>query len=83
MNVRVDGQLTFHAVTQILAAALAGYGLAYLPEDLVQPYVTQGRLRRMLEDWCLPFAGYQLFYPSRRPTSPAFEVVAALRRHDP
>jgi DNA-binding transcriptional LysR family regulator len=80
LNVRVDGQLTFNGVAQMLAAALDGFGLAYLPEDLVQPCVAQRKLRRVLGDWCPPFPGYYLYYPSRRQVSPAFSLlVDALR----
>jgi DNA-binding transcriptional LysR family regulator len=80
LKVRVDGQLTFNTTLQMLSAALAGFGLTYVPEGLVQPYIAKGRLRRVLEDWCPPFAGYQLWYPSRRQSSAAFAlVVAALR----
>jgi DNA-binding transcriptional LysR family regulator len=61
-------------------AALAGLGLAYLPKDQVQPYVADGRLIRVLTDWCSPFSGYHLYYPSRRQQTPAFALlVDALR----
>ena len=80
MHIRVDGQLTFNNIALRINAALDGLGLAFLPEDVVQPYVAQGRLRRVLEDWCPPFAGYHLYYPSRRQSSPAFGLlVDALR----
>ena len=80
VNVRVDGQLVFNNVAQILAAALDGFGLAYLPEDMVLPHVHADRLVRVLEDWCPPFPGYHLYYPGRRQPSPAFAlVVEALR----
>lgn len=80
LNVRVDGQLVFDSLTLILSAALAGFGLAILPEDIIQPYVAQGRLRMVLEDWCPPLSGYHLYYPSRRQGSPAFALlVNALR----
>jgi DNA-binding transcriptional LysR family regulator len=80
MHIRVDGQLTFNNIALRINAALDGLGLAFLPEDAVQSYVAQGRLRRVLEDWCPPFAGYHLYYPSRRQTSPAFGLlVDALR----
>ena len=80
LNVRVDGQLTFNGTTQMLNAALAGFGLAYVPEDLARPHITKGRLTRVLDEWCPPFAGYHLYYPSRRHLSPAFAVmVEALR----
>jgi len=65
---------------QMLNAALAGFGLAYLPEGLVQPHVAKGRLRCVLADWCPPFSGYHLYYPSRRQPSAAFALlVEALR----
>jgi DNA-binding transcriptional LysR family regulator len=83
MNVRVDGQLIFNTATQIIAASLDGFGLAYLPEDMVLPHVDAGRLIRVLEDWCPPFPGYHLFFPSRRQHSPAFAVIVdALRYHE-
>ncbi len=80
LKVRVDGQLIFNGTAQMLNAALAGFGLAYLPEELAQPHLTRGRLKRILEDWCPPFPGYHLYYPSRRHSSPAFSLlVDALR----
>ena len=80
LKVRVDGQIVFNATFQMLNAALAGFGLAYVPEDLAQPHVTEGRLRRVLEDWCPPFPGYHLYYASRRQSSQAFALlVDALR----
>jgi DNA-binding transcriptional LysR family regulator len=80
LKVRVEGQLTFNTTLQMLSAALAGFGLTYLPEGLVQPHLTKGRLKRVLEDWCAPFSGYHLWYPSRRQSSAAFAlVVDALR----
>src|SRR6266704_3876147 len=80
LKVRVEGQLVFNGTTQMLNAALAGFGLAYVPEDLAQPHVAAGRLKRMLDDWCPPFPGYHLYYPSRRHSSPAFVLlVDALR----
>ena len=80
LKVRVDGQLVFNGTAQMLNAALAGFGLAYVPEDLAQPHLTKGRLKRVLEEWCPPFPGYHLYYPSRRHSSPAFALlVDALR----
>jgi DNA-binding transcriptional LysR family regulator len=80
LKVRVDGQLVFNDATQMLTAALAGSGLAYLLEDVAQPHVASGQLERVLEDWCPPFPGYHLYYPSRRQSSPAFALlVEALR----
>jgi DNA-binding transcriptional LysR family regulator len=80
LKVRVDGQLVLNSMALRLNAALAGLGLAYLPEDQVKPYIADGRLIRVLEDWCAPFPGYRLYYPSRRQPAPAFAVlVDALR----
>jgi DNA-binding transcriptional LysR family regulator len=80
LKVRVDGQLVFNTLRQRLDAALAGLGLAYMPEDVVQSQVERGTLIRVLEDWCAPFPGYHLYYPSRRQASPAFALlVEALR----
>ena len=77
---RVEGQLTFNNTAQMLTAALDGLGLAYVPEDLAQPHITKGRLKRVLADWCPPYAGYHLYYPSRRQSSVAFSLlVDALR----
>jgi len=66
---RVEGQLVLNGTAQMLNAALAGFGLAYVPEDLAQPHLAKGRLKRVLEDWCPPFLGYHLYYPSRRQSS--------------
>jgi len=80
LKVRVDGQLVFNDLTQRVNAALAGFGLAYLPEDVARPHLAKGRLKRVLEDWCPPFPGYHLYYPSRRQSSSAFALlVDALR----
>jgi DNA-binding transcriptional LysR family regulator len=80
LKVRVEGQLVFNGTSQILNAALAGFGLAYLPEDLARPHLAKDRLKRVLADWCPPFSGYHLYYPSRRQPSAAFALlVEALR----
>jgi len=80
LNVRVEGQLTFNSAGLILEAALKGFGLAYLTQAHVQPYIAKGELVRVLSDWCPPFSGYHLYYPSRRQPSPAFSLlVEALR----
>lgn len=80
LRVRVEGQLTFNGTFQMLNAALAGFGLAYVPEDVAQPHIAKGRLKRVLEDWCAPYTGYHLYYPSRRQSSAAFSLlVEALR----
>ena len=80
LRVRVEGQFTFNASAQLLKAAVAGCGLAYLPEGMAEAYLEQGQLKRVLSDWCPPYSGYHLFYPSRRQSSAAFTlVVDALR----
>jgi DNA-binding transcriptional LysR family regulator len=81
LRVRVDGQLVFNASAPMQRAALAGLGLAYLPEDMVRVDVATGRLVRVLTDWCPPFPGYHLYYPSRRQPTPAFAVVVEALRH--
>jgi DNA-binding transcriptional LysR family regulator len=80
LRVRVEGQLTYNTTAQMLNAALTGLGLAYVPEGLAQPHLAKNRLKRVLEDWCLPYSGYHLYYPSRRQSSAAFALlVEALR----
>jgi DNA-binding transcriptional LysR family regulator len=80
LNVRVEGQLAFNNSGMCLKAALDGFGLAFLPEDRVQAPVREGRLVRVLSDWCAPFPGFHLYFPSRRQQSPAFALlVEALR----
>lgn len=80
LKVRVEGQLVFNNLALRLDAVLAGFGLAYLPEDQVRAHLTEGRLVRVLEDWCPPFLGYHMYYPSRRQPTPAFALlVNALR----
>lgn len=80
LMVHVEGQVVFNGTFQMLSAALDGFGFAYVPEDLVQPYLAKGRLKRVLEDWCPPFSGHHLYYPSRRQSSRAFGLlVDALR----
>lgn len=80
VRVRVEGQLVFNNAPMRLASALDGLGIAYMPEDLVLAHIAARRLERVLEDWCEPFAGYHLYYPSRRHASPAFAlVIDALR----
>ncbi len=81
LKVRVEGQLFFSTTTQMFHAALAGLGLAYLPEGLVQPHINKGRLKRVLEDWCPPYPGYHLYYPSRRQPSAAFALLVEALRH--
>lgn len=80
-SVRVEGQLTLSNIGPAIDAALDGIGLAYVPTDLVLPYVESGRLLRVLSEWCPTFQGYHLYYPSRRNSSPAFSVFVEAFRH--
>ena len=80
LRVRVEGQLVFNTATMSVKAALAGAGLAFVPEDRVREPINEGRLTRVLSDWCPPFSGFHLYYPSRRQPTPAFALlVDALR----
>ncbi len=80
LRVRVEGQLTLNCLPQRIEAAEAGLGLAYVPEDTIAEGVAAGRLQHVLADWCVPFAGYYLYYPSRRQHTTAFALlVEALR----
>ncbi|MGE5547684.1 MAG: LysR family transcriptional regulator [Solirubrobacterales bacterium] len=81
LKVRVEGRLVFNSLPSILNAALAGFGLAYLPEDLVEAHEAEGRLVRVLAEWCPPFSGYHLYYPSRRQPTPAFAVLVETLRY--
>ncbi len=81
IKVRSDGQLVFNSLAMRLASALDGLGLAYMPEDHALPHIRAGRLVRVLEDWCAPFPGYHLYYPSRRHSSPALSVVIDALRY--
>ncbi|CND97707.1 LysR family transcriptional regulator [Yersinia mollaretii] len=80
LKVRVDGQLTFNSLRQRIDAAVMGFGLSFMPEDAVKNEISSGHLIRVLEDWCEPFPGYYLYYPSRRQHTTAFSLfVEALR----
>ncbi|MBV6826034.1 LysR family transcriptional regulator [Pseudomonas sp. PD9R] len=81
LKARVSGQVTFNGVYQLLNAALDGFGLSYIPEDLVAPHIADGRLVQVLEDWCPLFAGFHLYYPSRRQASPAFALLLEALRY--
>jgi DNA-binding transcriptional LysR family regulator len=81
LRVRAEGRLVFNNIGLRLNAVLAGLGLAYLPEDQVRAQLADGRLIRVLADWCPPFPGYHLYYPSRRQPTPAFVVLVEALRH--
>jgi DNA-binding transcriptional LysR family regulator len=72
----------FNGLGLLLKAALDGFGLAYLPDDLVQAHLAEGRLVRVLGDWCPPFSGYHLYYPSRRQPTPAFALLVGALRYN-
>jgi DNA-binding transcriptional LysR family regulator len=80
LKVRIQGRTAFNTVGMMRKAALDGFGLAYLPEDQVDTAIAEGKLIRVLADWCPPRPAYHLYYPSRRQHSPAFAlVIEALR----
>ena len=81
LRVRVEGQLTFSTSYAMVDAAISGYGIGYIPESLVSEHIEAGRLRLVLEDWSPFFAGFYLYYPSRRQTSPAFSVIMDALRY--
>lgn len=81
LRVRVDGQLVFNNMAMRMNAVRAGLGLAYMPEDQVKADVARGRLVQVLEDWCAPFSGYHLYYPSRRQPAPAFSILVESLRY--
>ena len=83
VNVHVQGQWVFNGSSPILRAALAGAGLAYVPGDVAAEHIATGRLRHVLQDWCPRFAGYHLYYPSRRQSSRAMAVVVEALRYRP
>jgi DNA-binding transcriptional LysR family regulator len=81
VNVRGEGQLVFNSLSMRLHSALDGLGMAYMPEDYVKPYIADGRLVRVLKDWCPSFPGYHLYYPSRRHSSPALSLLVDVLRY--
>jgi DNA-binding transcriptional LysR family regulator len=81
IKIRVDGQLAFNNCYDVLEAAIDGFGLAYVPEEIALPHLAEGRLKRVLEEWSPFWDGYYLYYPSRRQSSPAFIVLVEALRH--
>lgn len=81
LRVKVEGQVTFNSVNACLQAALDGFGLGFLPEDSVRPHLASGALQLVLDDWSQPISGLHLYYPSRRQTSPAFQIIIDALRH--
>lgn len=83
VNAKVDGTVTFNNAYDIFEAAKAGFGLAYLPEDMVRPYVSKGQLLPVLEDWCPVWPGLHLYYPNRRQPSRAMTLLVEALRYKP
>ncbi|MDE5455881.1 LysR family transcriptional regulator [Bradyrhizobium sp. CSA112] len=81
VKVRVEGQLVFNSIFEVLEAAVAGFGLAFVPEDLALPHIANENLARVLEDWCVPWSGYHLYYPISRQSSAAFDLLVDALRH--
>jgi DNA-binding transcriptional LysR family regulator len=81
LRIRVDGQLIFNTSYPMVDAALNGYGIAYVPESLVEKHIADGRLTLVLDKWSPRFAGYYIYYPSRRQNSPAFKIVVDALRY--
>lgn len=81
LRVRVEGQLTFNNSYPMIDAALSGYGIAYVPESIVERHIASGALVLVLDDWSPLFEGYFLYYPSRRQHLPAFRIIADALRH--
>uniref|UniRef100_A0A9E8CTJ6 LysR family transcriptional regulator n=1 Tax=Bosea sp. NBC_00436 TaxID=2969620 RepID=A0A9E8CTJ6_9HYPH len=81
LRVRVSGQLTFNNSYAMIDAAVSGYGIAYVPDDIVEQQITSGTLVQVLDDWSPFFDGYFLYYPSRRQNLPAFKVIVDVLRH--
>jgi DNA-binding transcriptional LysR family regulator len=81
INIRVDGPLILSSTSLILRAAINSLGIAYLLEDFATEYLRTGKLVRVLGDWCSPFGGYRLYYPSRRQHSAAFALLVEELRY--
>jgi DNA-binding transcriptional LysR family regulator len=81
IKVQISGQLIFNNNYSCLNAALAGLGLAFLPEDLAEPHLRAGRLEIVLDDWSLPFPGFYLYYPALTQPSPAFSLLVETLRY--
>ncbi len=80
LKVRVEGQTVVNNIGLRLNSALDGLGLASMPEDQAAGHSADGRLIRVLDDWC-PLSGYHLYYRSRRHASPAFALLVDILRY--
>lgn len=83
LTVRVDGQLVLNSQGLMLEAAREGFGLAYLPADVVRPDCEEGVLIAVLDDWSPSYPGYRLYFPSRRQQTPAFALLVEALRYSP
>lgn len=81
LRVRVDGQLVFNSIAPIVAAAVAGFGVAFVPENSVRGPLAAGLLVQFLAEWCPPIPGFHIYYPSRRQHSPAFQIILDCLRY--
>ncbi|ATN36015.1 LysR family transcriptional regulator [Rhizobium sp. ACO-34A] len=81
LRVRVSGQLTFNNSYAMIDAAVSDYGIAYVPDNIVERHIVSGALVQVLDDWSPFFDGYFLYYPSRRQNLPAFKVIVDALRH--
>lgn len=81
LRVRVNGQLTFNNSYAMIDAALSGFGIAYIPENIVEQHIASGALMQVLDEWSPYFDGYHLYYPSRRQNLPAFKVIVDALKH--
>nr|WP_314431577.1 LysR family transcriptional regulator [uncultured Brevundimonas sp.] len=81
LRVRVSGQLTFNNSYAMVDAAVSGFGIAYVPDSMVETAVASGALEVVLGDWSPPFEGYFLYYPSRRQNLLAFQIIVDALRH--
>jgi DNA-binding transcriptional LysR family regulator len=83
VNAHVSGRLIFNSSELIVAAALSGHGLAWVPLDTVEEDIAAGRLQPVLDDWAMTFSGYHLYYATRRASPALMLVVDALRQAEP
>ena len=81
IKIRVEGQLIFNNIFNTLEATIDGFGLAYIPEEIILPHVREGRLVRVLQKYSPYWDGYHLYYPNRRQSSPAFVALVEALRH--
>lgn len=81
IRVKVEGQLTFNESQVMIDAALSDYGIAFVPESMVEHHIAAGDLEIVLDDWSPPFEGYYIYYPSKRQNSPAFRIIVDALRY--